>query len=153
MSFEGNILHRILRISLAAYLFLGVAPYVSAADIQFLCKFASPDGASPQTYLIDGPNEENKIGQTAYDGEVYLSRYVNVATDFMAQGTLIDRVSTYVFLEENIADNYFSITIFKGVPAQNAIYSFFAVAGYFADLVDPAPRSMEQNRGHCQELL
>ncbi len=146
-------MYRVLPKSLAACVLLSIAQYSAAADIQFLCKFASADGSSAVTYLIDGPNEKNKIGQTAYDGEVYLSRYVNVATDFMAQGTLIDRVSTYVFLEENMSDNYFSITIFKGVPAQNAIYSFFAVAGYFADLVDPAPRSMEQNRGHCQELL
>jgi hypothetical protein len=138
---------------IAAIFLFAIAQISAAADIQFLCKFASADGSSAITYLIDGPNEENKIGQTAYDGEVYLSRYVNVATDFMAQGTLIDRVSTYVFLEENMSDNYFSITIFKSVPAQNAIYSFFAVAGYFSDIVDPAPRSMEQNRGHCQELL
>jgi hypothetical protein len=146
-------MYRVLPKSLAACVLLSIAQYSAAADIQFLCKFAFADGSSPVTYLIDGPSEESKIGQIAYDGEVYLSQYVNVETGFVAQGTLIDRAGIYVFLEENMSDNYFSVTVFKGVLALNAIYSFFAVDGYLSEIVDPAPTSMEQNRGNCQELL
>jgi len=153
LSFAGYVCHRISQISLAVCAALVVAPYSSAAQIQFLCKFELADGSSPSIYLIDGPSEENKIREIAYAGEIYLSRYVNVSTDYMAQGTLIGRVGIYVFLEENMSDNYFSVTIFKGIPTKNAIYSFSAVDGHFSALLDPAPRSLDQTRGHCQELL